>query len=96
MSSGTKFGPGAPHLAGLSDPATLARLQSEWRSLQERLGVLDHRLRDCADRQRFASDPDAVAEAAREEQRYLDELDRLMTRARAIEGQLLARRRRLH
>ena len=92
----SKSGRPPPFLSEIGDPAAVTRLHEEWRTLQERLRALDHQLRDCAARQRFAASPEHAAKAAEEERSHLEQLDRLMTRARAVEGQLLVRRRYFH
>jgi hypothetical protein len=77
----------------LSDGSHLRR---ELQASHERMARLNHLLRDAADRRRFGRDAGASQKAAEDERVYLAELDRLMTRIRAIEGQLLIRKRRLH
>jgi predicted nucleic acid-binding Zn-ribbon protein len=73
-----------------------SRLRKELQASHERMARLNHLLRDAADRRRFGGDGAASQKAAEDERTYLAELDRLMTRIRAIEGQLLIRKRRLH
>jgi hypothetical protein len=67
-------------------------LTAELAELDARRLALDARLRDAVARSRYCPDQ-AVREAARrEEAALLRELDRLMTRIRAVEGQLTAAR----
>jgi hypothetical protein len=83
----------------LTDDGSLcdgSRLRQELQASHERMSRLNHLLRDAADRQRFGGDGAASRKAAEDERAYLAELDRLMTRIRAIEGQLLVRKRSLH
>ncbi|MBS7454684.1 hypothetical protein KHP60_20435 [Microvirga sp. 3-52] len=51
--------------------------------------LLDRQLADALQRIRHGSSPDLVEKAKQDERHLLTELDRLMTRMRAIEGQLL-------
>ncbi|WP_201831693.1 hypothetical protein [Microvirga zambiensis] len=51
--------------------------------------LLDRRLSDALHRIRHGSSEDLVEQARQDERQLLTELDRLMTRMRAIEGQLL-------
>ncbi|HVL71536.1 MAG TPA: hypothetical protein VM434_06580 [Beijerinckiaceae bacterium] len=53
---------------------------------------LDARLRDAAARSRYCPDEAVRAAARRDEAALLRELDRLMTRIRAVEGQITAAR----
>jgi uncharacterized protein YPO0396 len=65
------------------------QLHKEFLELEQRMRLLDRQLADALQRIRHSSSADRV-EAAQEEERFLlAELDRLMTRMRAIEGQLL-------
>jgi len=66
-----------------------ARLSEELCSLDARQHALDRKVRDAADRQRFSSDPRQKAQAAQDEAALMAEMDRLMTRIRAVEAQLL-------
>jgi hypothetical protein len=51
--------------------------------------LLDRQLADALHRIRHGSSPDLVEKAKQDERQLLTELDRLMTRMRAVEGQLL-------
>ncbi|WP_404293468.1 hypothetical protein ACD578_12600 [Microvirga sp. RSM25] len=51
--------------------------------------LLDRQLADALQRIRHGSSPDLIEKAKQDERHLLTELDRLMTRMRAIEGQLL-------
>ncbi len=64
-------------------------LENELRDLETRRDGLEQRLRDARDRQRFSADPESRERALADEQGVMRELDRLMTRTRAVEGQLL-------
>jgi hypothetical protein len=69
-------------------------LYQELVTLDERRRRLEGQIADALNRQLYSADA-GTAEAARsEERRLLGELDRLLTRARAVEGQLLQIRRR--
>jgi hypothetical protein len=61
-------------------------LRQEYQALESRLWNLDRRLADALNRIKHDSAPDAVEQARRDERTILTELDRLMTRARAIGG----------
>ena len=65
------------------------QLQKEFLELEQRMRLLDRQLADALQRIRHSSSMDCVDAAKLEEKRLLAELDRLMTRMRAIEGQLL-------
>jgi hypothetical protein len=64
-------------------------LRQEYQALESRLSILDRRLADALNRIKHSATSDAVEQARRDEQSILFTLDRLMTRARAIEGQML-------
>lgn len=64
-------------------------LETELQDLDVRREGLERRLRLALDRRRFASDADSRAQAEADEQALLRELDRVMTRTRAVEGQIL-------
>jgi len=55
--------------------------------------LLDRQLADALQRIRHGSSPDLVEKAKQDEKFLLTELDRLMTRMRAIEGQLIQLRK---
>jgi hypothetical protein len=78
------------------DLTKVSHLREELHTLHERLTQLNHLLRDATDRLRFAPGLLSISDAAADEQRYLSELNNLMTRIRAVEGQLLLRKRCLH
>jgi hypothetical protein len=65
------------------------QLQKEFLELEQRMRLLDRQLADALQRIRHSSSMEAVEAAQQEETRLLAELDRLMTRMRAIEGQLM-------
>ena len=65
------------------------RLSEELCGLDARQHALDRKVRDAADRQRYNADPAQKAQAAQDEAAYVAEMDRLMTRIRAVEAQLL-------
>jgi hypothetical protein len=73
---------GAPHRSG-------TRLSEELCGLDARQHALDITVRAAAHRQRYSADPGQKAQAAQEEVAYMAEMDRLMTRIRAVEAQLL-------
>lgn len=66
-----------------------AALEEELRQLDERREVVERRLQAVLHRQRYVSDPTSLASAQAEERQALMELDRVMTRSRAVEGKLL-------
>lgn len=65
------------------------QLHQEFLDLEQRMRLLDRRLADALQRIRYGSSEALIARAAQEEKWLLAELDRMMTRMRAIEGQLL-------
>ena len=65
------------------------QLHQEFLDLEHHMRLLDRKLADALHRIRHGSSQEAVEEARRDEKQLLSELDRLMTRMRAIEGQLL-------
>ena len=65
------------------------QLQKEFLDLEQRMRLLDRQLADALQRIRHSSSMNVVETAKQEETRLLAELDRLMTRMRAIEGQLM-------
>ena len=64
------------------------RLSEQLASLDAQQYRLEIKIRAAVHRQRFSPDPADAAKAVEEEQAYLVELDRVMTRIRAVEGQL--------
>jgi hypothetical protein len=65
------------------------QLHQEFLDLEHQMRLLDRQLADALQRIRHGSSPDLVEKARQDERHLLTELDRLMTRMRAIEGQLL-------
>ncbi len=65
------------------------QLNQEFIDLERHMRLLDVRLADALHRIRHSSSVDLVDKAREDEKLLLSELDRLMTRMRAIEGQLL-------
>jgi predicted nucleic acid-binding Zn-ribbon protein len=82
------------------DDLTLPKLElrQEYHDLEGRLWTLDRRLADVLTRIKHASTAADLEQAQHDEQTILTQLDRLMTRMRAIEGQLLqiAKKEKLH
>ena len=66
-----------------------AELHQEYRGLEGRLWTLDRRLADAINLVKYASSHADLEQARKDEKAILGQLDRLMTRLRAIEGQLL-------
>jgi len=66
-----------------------ARLSEELCDLDAKQHVLDMKIREAADQQRYSPDPQQVTRAAQDEAAYVAEMDRLMTRIRVVEAQLL-------
>jgi hypothetical protein len=66
-----------------------AKLQDELARLDSSRQELDRELRDAQDRQRYGTNADEIEAAKREERDKVVAMDRLMTRIRAVEGQLL-------
>lgn len=66
-----------------------SQLHQEFLDLEKAMRVLDMQLADALHRIRHGSSADLVEKAKQDEKLLLSELDRLMTRMRAIEGQLL-------
>ncbi len=65
------------------------QLHQEFLDLEQHMRLLDRRLADAIQRMRHGSSTDLIEKARQDERQLLTELDRLMTRMRAIEGQLL-------
>lgn len=75
------------HLIGkMLDPEVL---RQELATLDARRLELDARLRDAVARQRYAPDQDGAVRARSDETELLVDLDRVMTRIRAVEAKLL-------
>jgi len=66
-----------------------AELHQEYHDLEGRLWALDRCLADALHRIKYASTASDLEQARQAEKAVLSQLDRLMTRMRAIEGQLL-------
>jgi hypothetical protein len=75
-----------------------AELHQEYHDLEGRLWTLDRRLVDAINLVKYASTAADLEQARQEEKTILAQLDHLMTRMRAIEGQLLqiAKTEKLH
>ena len=73
-------------------------LRQEYHDLEGRLWTLDRRLADALQRIKHAATATDLEQARQDEKAVLSQLDRLMTRMRAIEGQLLqiAKREKHH
>ncbi|MEE1658166.1 hypothetical protein VB618_18365 [Microvirga sp. CF3062] len=65
------------------------QLHQEFLDLEHHMRLLDRKLADALHRIRHGSSSESVEQARQDEKQLLYELDRLMTRMRAIEGQLL-------
>lgn len=70
-------------------PTDRVRLSEELGDLDARRHTLDTKVRQAANQQRYSADPHEKAQAAQDEAVYMAEMDRLMTRIRAVEAQLL-------
>ncbi|MGO4389175.1 hypothetical protein AB4Y85_16720 [Microvirga sp. 2YAF29] len=66
-----------------------SQLHQEFIDLEQHMRLLDTRLADALHRIRHSSSTELIEQAREDEKLLLNELDRLMTRMRAIEGQLL-------
>ena len=69
-------------------------LSEELCALDAQQHALEMKIRAAVDRQRFSSDAQQRAQAAQDERVYVAEMDRLMTRMRAVEAQLLLKAER--
>ena len=65
------------------------QLHQEFLDLEHHMRLLDRKLADALHRIRHGSSSELIEQARQDEKQLLSELDRLMTRMRAIEGQLL-------
>jgi len=65
------------------------RLVAELADLDRRLLELDDAIRHATNRQRYGGTPEETARAGEDLARLVADLDRLMTRKRAVEGKLL-------
>lgn len=68
-------------------------LWEELAALDQRRQEYDRRIREAVNRQRYLTEVRANEAARSEERRLMTELDRVMTRIRAVEGKLLLARR---
>ncbi len=75
-----------------SVPSDRTKLEEELIGLDARRLQLDAAIRDAQNRPRYCRDPRTVEQARAEEAALAKELDRLMTRYRAVEGRLLLAR----
>ena len=66
-----------------------ARLRAELAALDARLHEFDRKIWEAIIRQRYSRDPENVERAANDLKKLVSEMDRLMTRSRAVEGKLL-------
>ena len=71
-----------------------ARLSEELGDLDAKQRALDIKIRVAAQRQRYSRDQQQVTQAVQDEAAYVAEMDRLMTRIRAVEAQLLLKAQR--
>ena len=69
-------------------------LSEELCALDAQQHALERKIRNAVDRQRFSSDVQQRAQASQDERVYVAEMDRLMTRMRAVEAQLLLKEER--
>jgi DNA repair exonuclease SbcCD ATPase subunit len=70
-------------------PEDRARLRAELAALDARLNELDQRRREAFDRQRYGRSAENCSTAAEDLEKLVAEMDRVMTRSRAVEGKLL-------
>ena len=75
----------------IEDPA---RLAVELRTLDGRACELDEAIRGAVYRQRYSSEPEETAKGADDLWHLVSELNRLMTRVRAVEAKLLLLRKK--
>jgi hypothetical protein len=68
-------------------------LWAELAALDQRRQDYDRRIREAVNRQRYIAEARSNEAARAEERRLMIELDRVMTRIRAVEGKLLLARR---
>ena len=66
-----------------------ARLAAELVRLETRLVELDQRIAGAVNRQRYSRSPEDAERAGEDLKNLVAEMDRLMTRSRAVEGKLL-------
>lgn len=78
-------------LLRIQDPAVFkeSQLHQEFIDLEQTMRLLDMQLAEALQRIRHGSSAELIEKAKQDERTLLLELDRLMTRMRAIEGQLL-------
>jgi hypothetical protein len=65
------------------------RLSAELANLDQRLDELNARIRAAINRERYSRSPAEAARGAEDRKHLVAELDRLMTRSRAVEAKLL-------
>jgi predicted nucleic acid-binding Zn-ribbon protein len=88
-----------PGVAGATGRRTMdtrdpiGELEREMDVLDAQRRELDLQIKNAQDRQRYSTDPAEVQRGKAEEETLLRELDRLMTRYRAMEGRLLLARK---
>ena len=70
-------------------PEDQDRLRAELAALDTHLHELDQRLWEAIHRQRYSRTPEDIVRAADDLKHLVTEMDRLMTRSRAVEGKLL-------
>jgi hypothetical protein len=93
-SAGEPLNPSGPWGDGLSANWHVrledrARLRADLAALDARLHELDQRRRKAINRQRYGRSPENVTTAGDDLKNVVTEMDRLMTRSRAVEGKLL-------
>jgi hypothetical protein len=64
-------------------------LLEKLRRLYDEYDRLNRAIRDANQRQKYLTDPEGIARAKEQEQKFLVALNRLMDRLRAVEGQLM-------
>jgi hypothetical protein len=69
------------------------QLHQEFLDLEQHMRLLDRKLSDALNRIRHSSSTEQIEQARQDEKSLLRELDRMMTRMRAIEGQILQMRK---
>jgi hypothetical protein len=78
---------------GTATVSSEAEIREQLHDLDLRRAELDRRIADAVNRQRYEKDKARIDAAKRDEQSLLVEMDRLMTRIRAVEGKILQLRR---
>ena len=72
-----------------------AKLIAELRRLYDDYEKLNRKITNASQRQRFSKDSRDIEQAVQDEKAFLIEIDRLMTRMRAIEGHLMGIRKKV-